>query len=302
MHRRSLAGGDGRSEVPLVIAAKNTSFATGGQPGHHSSGFSGGPPTPAHATIAITIPCQEDDLMKPIGQRVLMIYAGVLTAVFAATMLSGFAQAPGKMSLDELDVHRINVREPDGTLRLVISDAATAPGIFIKGKEYPHPNRRKAAGMTFYNDEGSENGGLIFGGEKDKDGTSESHGHLSFDAYEQDQTMALDSHQDKGGRYTKLQFNDYPDYSILEEIQLMASIRDLPQDQQALRMKDFLAKHGGPTRRMLLGRNTDGSVQLAMNDMQGHPRIMMKVDKDGTPSLQMLDSHGKVTGELVPRH
>ncbi|WP_426699848.1 hypothetical protein ACPPVV_10565 [Rhodanobacter sp. Col0626] len=239
--------------------------------------------------------------MKPIGQRVLMIYAGVLTAVFAVTVLSGFAHEPRKMSLDELDVHRINVREPDGTLRLVISDAATAPGIVIKGKEYPHPNR-KAAGMIFYNDEGSENGGLVFGGEKDKDGTKESHGHLSFDAYEQDQTMALDSHQEKDGRYTKLQFNDYPDYSILEEIQLMAAIKDLPKNQQGARMKAFFAERGGPTRRMMLGRNTDGSVQLAMNDPQGHPRIVMKVAKDGTPSLQMMDNTGKVTGELVPKN
>ena len=239
--------------------------------------------------------------MKPIGQRFLMIYAGVLTAVFAVTVLSGFAQAPRKLSLDQLDVQRINLREPDGTLRLVISDAASAPGIIIKGKEYPHPNR-KAAGMTFYNDEGTENGGLIFGGEKDKDGSKESHGHLSFDAYEQDQTMALDSHQEKEGRYTKLQFNDYPDYSILEEIQLLASTKDLPADQQKARLQAFFDKNGGPTRRMLLGRNTDGSVQLAMNDLQGHPRIVMKVAKDGSPSLQMLDGNGKVTGELVPGH
>ncbi len=239
--------------------------------------------------------------MKPIGQRFLMIYAGVLTAVFAVTTLSAFAQAPRKLSLDQLDVQRINVREPDGTLRLVISDAATAPGIIIKGKEYPHPNR-KAAGMIFYNDEGSENGGLIFGGEKDKDGTRESHGHLSFDAYEQDQTMALDSHQEKEGRYTKLQFNDYPDYSILEEIQFMASIKDLTKYQQQARLKAFVAKHGGPTRRMVLGRNTDGSVQLAMNDLQGHPRIVMKVARDGEPSLQMLDGNGKVTGELAPKN
>jgi len=239
--------------------------------------------------------------MKPIGQRFLMIYAGVLTAVFAVTILSGFVQPSRKLSIDQLDVKRINVREPDGTLRLVISDAATAPGIIIKGKEYPHPDR-KAAGMIFYNDEGSENGGLIFGGEKDKDGTRESHGHLSFDAYEQDQTMALDSHQDKEGRYTKLQFNDYPDYSILEEIQLMASIKDLPADQQKARMEAFFTKHGGPTRRMVLGRDTDGSVQLAMNDLQGHPRIVMKVARDGEPSLQMLDGNGKVTGELVPKN
>lgn len=106
--------------------------------------------------------------MKPVGQRLLMIYPGVLTAVFAVTVLSGFVQQPKKLSLEELDVQRINLREPDGTLRLVVSDTARSPGIFIRGKEYPHPDR-KVAGMTFYNDEGT-------------------------DAYEQDQALALDSH------------------------------------------------------------------------------------------------------------
>lgn len=237
--------------------------------------------------------------MKPVGQRFLMIYSGVLTAVFAVTVLSGFARQPEKMSLGELDVQRINLREPDGTLRLVITDAARAPGIIIKGKEYPHPNR-KAAGMVFYNDEGTENGGLIFGGEKDKDGTRESHGHLSFDAYEQDQTLALDSHQEKDGRWSRLQINDRPDYSIIEQIQLMAAIRDLPPDQQQARIKAFAQRHGGVTRRLILGRDTDGSVQLAMNDLQGRPRLVIRVDKDGTPSLQMRDADGKVTDELVP--
>ncbi|MFC4764440.1 hypothetical protein [Dyella koreensis] len=239
--------------------------------------------------------------MTPVGQRFLMIYAGVLTAVFAVTVLSGFVQAPRTMTLEQLDVQRINVREPDGTLRLVISNADKTAGIIIKGKEYPHPDR-KAAGMIFYNDEGTENGGLIFGGEKDKDGTKQSHGHLSFDAYEQDQTMALDSHQEGGTRYTKLQFNDYPDYSILEEIQLMTAIKDLPKDQQKARMKAFFDQHGGPTTRVVLGRGADNGVLLALNDTQGHQRIVMKVAPDGTPSLQMLDSAGKVTGELVPKH
>jgi len=239
--------------------------------------------------------------MKPIGQRFLMIYAGVLTVVFSVTVLSGFAHTPRVMTLEQLDVQRINLREPDGTLRLVISNTDKAPGIIIKGKEYPHPDR-KTAGMIFYNDEGTENGGLIFGGEKTTDGSKTSHGHLSFDAYEQDQTMALDSHQEGATRYTKLQFNDYPDYSILEELQLMASIKDLPQDQQKARIKAFFDQNGGPTTRMVLGRVADSSVLLALNDAQGHQRIVMKVAPDGTPSLQMLDSTGKVSGELVPKH
>lgn len=239
--------------------------------------------------------------MKPVGERFLMIYSGVLTAVFAVTVLSGFVRSPRSMTLEQLDVQRINVREPDGTLRLVVSNANKAPGVFIKGKEYPHPDR-KDAGMIFFNDEGTENGGLIFGGEKSQDGTKSSHGHLSFDAYEQDQTLVLDAHQAGDKRYTTIRFIDYPDYSILEEIQLTNSIKNLPNDQQQAKLKAFHDAHGARTTRMLLGRDEDNCVVLALSDAQGHPRIEMKVAPDGTPSFQMLDGSGKITGELVPKH
>ncbi len=61
--------------------------------------------------------------MKPIGQRFLVVYAGVLTAVCAVTVLGGLARAPRSLALEQLDVQRINVREGNGTLRLAISGA-----------------------------------------------------------------------------------------------------------------------------------------------------------------------------------
>jgi hypothetical protein len=94
------------------------------------------------------------------GQRFLMIYSGVLTAVFAVTLLGLMTHHPQKPKFDEIDVQRINVYEPDGTVRMIISDTARSPGIIIKGKEYPHPDGRKIAGMIFFNDEGTENGVL----------------------------------------------------------------------------------------------------------------------------------------------
>jgi hypothetical protein len=108
-----------------------------------------------------------------------MVYSGILTVVFSITLFTAFTQS-GKQRFKELDVQRINLVEPDGTSRLVISNKALAPGIIIKGQEHPHPDR-KTAGMIFFNDEGTENGGLIFGGEKGADGTERSSGHLSFD-------------------------------------------------------------------------------------------------------------------------
>ena len=59
-------------------------------------------------------------------QRFLAIYSGVLTIVFAATVLCGFA-ALRSQSFDQLTVHRINFVEPDGTPRLIISDRAEFP-------------------------------------------------------------------------------------------------------------------------------------------------------------------------------
>ena len=114
------------------------------------------------------------------SQRFLTIYSGVLTLVFAVTVFSGFSIGNKPTTFDQINVHRINVVEPDGTLRLVISDHAKLPGIITRGKEQPFA--RPQAGMIFYNDEGSENGGLIIGGHRNANGeVVDSGGSLSFD-------------------------------------------------------------------------------------------------------------------------
>src|ERR1700723_1000637 len=123
--------------------------------------------------------------------RFLVIYSTIVTIAFAVTLLCGFASRNARF--DVLTVHRIDFVEPDGTPRLIISNRESFPGAYMRGKEYPRPDRREAAGMIFNNDEGSEMGGLIFGGLKMKDGTIQNHGHLSFDQYEQDQIFAIEA-------------------------------------------------------------------------------------------------------------
>jgi hypothetical protein len=103
----------------------------------------------------------------------LAIYSGILTLAFASVVLMGARKSAHNASFDQITVRRINVVEPDGTTRLVISNHADFPGAYF-----------------------TENGGLIFGGKKDKDGTAHSWGHLSFDQYQRDQTMVLESNND----------------------------------------------------------------------------------------------------------
>src|ERR1051326_1760002 len=124
--------------------------------------------------------------MAAIGQRLLLVYAVILTGAVIVLVLSA-ASSPKANQFDEITVHRINVVEPDGTLRMVISNRARLPGVIVRGKEQP-PSDRPQAGMIFYNDEGSENGGLIFGGHKNAQGeVVDSGGSLSFDKYDANQ-------------------------------------------------------------------------------------------------------------------
>ena len=64
-------------------------------------------------------------------QHFLMIYSGILTVALAVTVLTAFRPAAAPQKFNQINVERINLVEPDGTLRLVISNKALAPGIFI---------------------------------------------------------------------------------------------------------------------------------------------------------------------------
>lgn len=233
------------------------------------------------------------------SQRFLAIYSGVLTVVFAITILGGFATEKDKTDFKEISVQRLNVVEPDGTLRMVISDKALFPGIILKGKEHPHPDR-KTAGMLFFNEEGTENGGLIFGGEKDKSGKVSSHGHLSFDAYEQDQVFSIDAQQEGDQHGSAITMVDRPDYPIGELVALTDRIKDLPTDQKNAEIAKFVQAHPAPHSRLFLGRNADKSVALKLKDVDGHDRVVVEVGADGSPVMRFLDEAGKVVNQFPP--
>ena len=230
------------------------------------------------------------------SKRFLPIYSGVLTIVLAVSMLCGFASKK-KTSFDEIDVHRINVVEPDGTIRLVLSNKAQFPGVIMKGKEYPHPNR-KFAGMLFFNDEGTEMGGLGFSGMIDKNGKVSSTGTLSFDQYMQDEVFTIDAYEEDGKRYSGIKVMDRPDYSVEEEFALMQRVAKLPPPEQKVEMDKFYAQRERAHPRLKLGREGDSSVGLRLRDTQGRDRIIIMVKPDGTPTLQFLDQTGKVISQL----
>jgi hypothetical protein len=214
-------------------------------------------------------------------------YAAVMT--LAAAWLGLAAVAPAGATFDTIDVQRINVREPDGTLRLAISNHALIPGIIIGNREYPHPNRPEA-GMIFYNDQGDENGGLVFDGGM-KDGKPTNGGSFTFDRYHQDQTLQLVSTEDGKDRRAGLVVNDRPDQPM--DIEAGLRVRSMKPGPE----RDALIARAGLTsaRRAWLGRSEDGSVSLVLSDQQGRPRLTLGVGKDGEPSVELRDAAGKAT-------
>jgi hypothetical protein len=208
-----------------------------------------------------------------------MVYSGVLTVVFGLTVFTGAAKSR-KTSFEEIDVRRINVVEPDGTARLVLSSKALFPGILFKGKEYSHPNR-KTAGILFYNDEGTENGGLTFGGAKDASGKVSAYGHMSFDQYNQDQVFTLDASEDGGNRKAGVAVWDRPDYSIEELMLLTERVKKLPEKEQKAEISKFFAGRESAQPRLYLGKSHNGSVSLRLNDREGRERLIIEVAPEG---------------------
>jgi len=224
-------------------------------------------------------------------QRVLLVYSGVLTLVLCIVLLTASTNAK-KASFDEIDVRRINVIEPDGTVRLILSNKADFPGLIVKGKEYPH--ERQTAGMLFFDDEGTENGGLIFGGSKDKNGKVESWGHLSFDQYQGDQVTVVEGGESDGQRYAGIKFIDQPDIPI----NVVTDALKLPDEQRRSRLREIYSGKNKAQTRVFLGKEADHGAALDLRDAEGRDRIIVKVAGDGTPSMQFLDEHGKVVAKF----
>jgi hypothetical protein len=229
------------------------------------------------------------------NSRFLAIYSGVLTFAFVLTELYG-ASAARNQTFDTISVHRINIVEPDGTVRLTISNRADFA--YRDKKKYPRPDRRNAAGMLFMSEEGTEMGGLIWGAHQNPDGSVESHGHLSFDEYEDNQIFAIDAGQEGNDKFSRITIRDRDDYPIAEERRAHQEFDNLPPQQQEAGWRQFFATHRHDVRRLMLGRLPDRSVGLTLRDYSGKIRLILSVRPDGMPSLQFLDSAGKVVKEI----
>jgi hypothetical protein len=233
-------------------------------------------------------------------------FAGAISmaaALIAVIVLTG-AKEPAKHAyFDEITVGRINIVEPDGTKRIVISNKAQFPGDFRQGKEHPRPDRKSFAGMLFVNEEGTENGGLIQKGSIGADGKINSGLSLTFDRFRQDQALQLLSKDTEKHQSTSLSINDVPNYKItsMDDItNFSEAANKLPEAEQQAYWKKLGDENRLSNNRIYLGTTGSRGSALLLNDAKGKVRMMLLVSAEGKAEIQMLDENGKVEKTISP--
>lgn len=235
------------------------------------------------------------------GGRLALVAVAFMAGAAAPTAWVMADSGPPKGVFDEISVKRINIVEPDGKYRLVLANSERFPGLFMEGKEYKH-HSRDGGGMLFFNDEGDEVGGLTFGS-KAAGGDRRASGSLMFDQYKQDQTVGIQYNEANGKRTAGLRVWDRPDWSIKPLMEMSAEAAAAPDEAGKNRIREemrayAMANGGAGAERFFAGKALENTI-VRLADKSGKPRLLLKVDAKGEPSIEFLDDTGKVVKRIT---
>lgn len=233
--------------------------------------------------------------------RGYLIFAWLgLLSIAVAFVLIGRAQSEQRVAtFEQLNVQRLNVIEPDGKPRVIISNRALFPGLYWGGKEYRH-HSRDTGGFLFFNSEGDEVGGMTFDSHRE----GENHGAtagLMFDQYKQDQTVGVVYNEQNGRRTAGLRVWDRPDESLEPVIKMSdeaaRAATEEEREQIRAKMMELVKSYGPNGERLFAGKMLEDSV-VRLADKHGRPRLVLKVSGEGEASVEFLDEAGKVVRRI----
>jgi len=235
--------------------------------------------------------------------QLLKWYAGIITLLVIVLIFYALNQK-NNTHFKEITVERINVVEGNGQMRMVISNKERSPEVLMYGKPYspPIPGHNRP-GLIFYNDEGTENGGLVFMGHTDSSGKYSATGHLSFDQYNQNQVLYLQYADGNGQQNTGLHVDDWQQRPTFEKFRAAyKNAQKLPdgprKDTLLKRLMEPKAGQRAFAQRVFVGKDENKTAMVILADREGKPRLQLLVDSNGTPKLNFLDQNGRVTYSL----
>ena len=233
--------------------------------------------------------------------RFLKRYAVVTSTLLVVLSVAAFSRTTQKAKFEEIDVERINVVEPNGMYRMVISNRPRSIGPIYKGKPFGYAGGGRP-GIIFFNDEGTENGGLTFTGARRPDGTYRASTHMSFDQFNSDQVVNLDYNDVNGQRLMGFSINDRADADIKQLVDEHDSIMKIAD---TVARRAALDRWGAPRNgvpllapRLFVGRDPAKASIVNLLDRNGKSRLRMLVDSLGDARIEFLDENGKVVQTL----
>ncbi len=228
---------------------------------------------------------------------ILKIYSITLTLVLVFVLVSGFKTSNSNETFNEITVERINIVEPDGKLKMVISNKESQHPGMIDGKAFPA--RERAPGIIFFNEEQDEVGGLIYSGNKEEGANLA----LSIDQYKNDQIMQLMQYTNENGdnRYG-LQLWERDKELTMPLLQ--KTMDSLEKEGYNYRRKlEYLKKQNGgepiTEPRLFIGKNYNRETGLFIQDKYGIDRLRFYVDSDNSPKIEVLDEKGKIIKNIL---
>ena len=236
----------------------------------------------------------QEKIVKEI--RFLKIYASVATLIAVVFLFTAFTVSK-KAAFDEIDVKRINVKDDDGKLRMVISNKdrqhhGISDGKPIERGKYGRPT----PGIIFFNDLGDEMGGLVIG----NNGGKGHFGSFTFDKVKGDQTMGFRHLEGDNGKYESgLTIWQQPNITSTELASKLEPLNKIKDRETAQKEYQKLVDNGeAPTTRLFVGKQRDDATVIKISDVKGKTRIEMSVEANGNPKLNFLDENGKVIYSL----
>lgn len=239
----------------------------------------------------------ETKLMRQV--RLLQICVLALFASTAVLFINCFHPLFPKQRFRVIEAERINIREKSGILKAALSNSAGF-------NEFQRAERGGVnfSGLMFYNEEGQEEGGLVYSG-KAAPGGQDADVTLTMDQFRQDQNVYLHHEEHKDAQNLRvedgLSINARPDWTgVKEEYRIYGEMDKLSEEQRdELRLKSLQAGKITSNRlffgvkRGIKDSTPYDDTGVFIKNKWGRNAIRLYVDKDNKPHFDVYDPLGK---------
>ncbi|MEV4173118.1 hypothetical protein [Nonomuraea sp. NPDC049709] len=201
--------------------------------------------------------------MEQCDRRAAIGTAAAALLASGATVMGGSGPARAESSGEQA---RESFRVVDRRGRQRFLASSSKPPVIIGGKTYPADQRQGPEGtyLIFNDGDGNEKGGIV---------ASSVGASISLD-YTNAQAITMATRWEGVHGAALLEMKHMPDPA-------------LPIDQVPAMPP-----------RVQLGYSTPEGAFLVLSDSRGRPRIVLEIDGDDNPVIKVLDSEGKVVGQL----